>query len=90
LDDAALYLCAHTRLAAGEDTTAPVQEAREQRDVLVVDIFGANIATDAATTATLFALNIFGRAFDNGAVITLFFITLFSVIVAVEVIIFFV
>jgi len=85
--DAALHLGAHARLAAGKDTTAAIQEAGEQRDILVIDIFGAHIATDAATAATLFALDIFGRAFDGGLIITVIALILVIIVVVITIVI---
>jgi hypothetical protein len=91
LDNAALHLGADTRLAARKDTPAAIQEAREQWDVFVVNIFGAHIATDAATATTLFALDIFGGAFDDivifGAIIVITVVIVIVIIVAVEIVI---
>jgi hypothetical protein len=87
LDNAALDFGADASLAPGKNAPPTIQEAREQWDILVVYIFGANFPTDAATAATLFALDIFGRAFDGGLIITVIALILVIIVVVITIVI---
>ena len=70
--DAALHLGADARLAARHDAAAAVEEARQQRHILVVDVFDLDIAADAAAFALLALDILFRRRKTFAALFALF------------------
>ncbi len=88
-DDASLHLGRDLGFASREDATSPVEEARQQGDVLVVDLLDAYVGADAPATAAALTLDVVrgpGHVARAGLVFVFLVVVVFVFVVLVLVV----